>query len=84
MSKLVGEFESNFCKVFEEVEKNVFVIIFIDELDVIVFKREKIYGEVEWCIVLQLLIFMDGLKQRVYVIVMVVINRFNSIDLVLW
>lgn len=42
MSKLVGESESNLRKVFEEVEKNVFVIIFIDELDVIVLKREKV------------------------------------------
>lgn len=52
MFKFVGEFELNLCKVFEEVEKNVLVIIFIDEIDFIVSKREKINGEVERRIVL--------------------------------
>ena len=40
MSKLAGESESNLRKAFEEAEKNA--IIFIDELDAIAPKREKV------------------------------------------
>lgn len=82
MFKMVGEFEFNLRKVFEEVEKNLLVIIFIDEIDFIVFKCDKINGEVECCVVFQFLIFMDGMKVCFNVVVMVVINRFNFIDFV--
>ena len=42
MSKLAGESESNLRKAFEEAEKNSPSIIFIDELDAIAPKREKV------------------------------------------
>jgi len=42
MSKLIGESESNLRKAFEEAEKNAPAIIFIDELDAIAPKREKV------------------------------------------
>lgn len=42
MSKLAGESESNLRKAFEEAEKNAPAIIFIDELDAIAPKREKV------------------------------------------
>lgn len=42
MSKLAGESESNLRKAFEEAEKNAPAIIFIDELDAIAPKREKL------------------------------------------
>ena len=45
MSKLAGESESNLRKAFEEAEKNAPAIIFIDELDAIAPKREKVSGE---------------------------------------
>ena len=46
MSKLAGESESNLRKAFEEAEKNAPAIIFIDELDAIAPKREKVsYSE---------------------------------------
>lgn len=60
MSKLVGESESNLRKVFEEVEKNVFVIIFIDELDVIVLKREKV--EIVFFSMLKKCLSIKGIK----------------------
>lgn len=41
MSKMAGESESNLRKAFEEAEKNLPVIIFIDEIDSIAPKREK-------------------------------------------
>ena len=42
MSKLAGESESNLRKAFEEAEKNSPAIIFIDEIDAIAPKREKV------------------------------------------
>lgn len=47
MSKMAGEAESNLRKAFEEAEKNSPAIIFIDELDSIAPKRDKVNGEVE-------------------------------------
>ncbi|KAH8611769.1 Cell division protein 48 (CDC48) N terminal domain [Trypanosoma vivax] len=80
MSKMAGESEGNLRKAFEEAEKNVPSIIFIDEIDSIAPKREKAQGEVEKRIVSQLLTLMDGLKSRSQVIVMAATNRPNSID----
>lgn len=42
MSKLAGESESNLRKAFEECEKNAPSILFIDEIDAIAPKREKV------------------------------------------
>ncbi|KAI1794354.1 P-loop containing nucleoside triphosphate hydrolase protein [Ganoderma leucocontextum] len=80
MSKTAGESESNLRKVFEEAEKNSPAIIFIDEIDSIAPKREKMNGEVERRVVSQLLTLMDGLKARSNVVVMATTNRPNSID----
>lgn len=80
MSKMAGEAEANLRKAFEEAEKNSPAIIFIDELDSIAPKREKVSGEVERRVVSQLLTLMDGLKGRGHVIVIAATNRPNSID----
>jgi transitional endoplasmic reticulum ATPase len=80
MSKLAGESENNLRKAFEEAEKNAPSIIFIDEIDSIAPKRDKVSGEVERRIVSQLLTLMDGLKQRSSVVVIAATNRPNSID----
>ena len=48
MSKMAGESESNLRKAFEEAEKNSPAIIFIDELDSIAPKREKV-SQIQWC-----------------------------------
>lgn len=42
MSKMAGESESNLRKAFEEADKNAPAIIFIDEIDSIAPKREKV------------------------------------------
>jgi transitional endoplasmic reticulum ATPase len=42
MSKMAGESESNLRKAFEEAESNAPAIIFIDEIDAIAPKREKV------------------------------------------
>jgi transitional endoplasmic reticulum ATPase len=80
MSKMAGEAESNLRKAFEEAEKNSPAIIFIDELDSIAPKRDKVNGEVERRVVSQLLTLMDGLKGRGQVICIAATNRPNSID----
>ena len=49
MSKLAGESESNLRKAFEEAEKNSPAIIFIDELDAIAPKREKVSFLLQTC-----------------------------------
>lgn len=46
MSKMAGESESNLRKAFEEAEKNSPAIIFIDEIDSIAPKREKVCSSV--------------------------------------
>ena len=48
MSKLAGDSESNLRKAFEEAEKNAPAIIFIDELDSIAPKREKVCKYFFW------------------------------------
>ena len=80
MSKMAGEAEANLRKAFEEAEKNSPAIIFIDELDSIAPKRDKVQGEVEKRVVSQMLTLMDGLKGRGHVVVIAATNRPNSID----
>ena len=80
MSKMAGEAEANLRKAFEEAEKNSPAIIFIDEIDSIAPKRDKVNGEVERRVVSQLLTLMDGLKGRGHVVVIAATNRPNSID----
>lgn len=80
MSKMAGQAEENLRKAFEEAEKNAPAIIFIDEIDSIAPKRDKVQGEVERRIVSQLLTLMDGVNTRKQVIVIGATNRPNSID----
>lgn len=80
MSKMAGDSEANLRRAFEEAEKNAPAIIFIDEVDSIAPKRDKVGGEVERRIVSQLLTLMDGMKSRGQVIVIAATNRPNSID----
>jgi transitional endoplasmic reticulum ATPase len=62
--------EGNLRKAFEKAEKNSPSIIFIDKIDSITPKRNKVQGEVERRIISQLLTLMDGLKARDQFIVM--------------
>jgi len=79
-----GESESNLRKAFEEAEKNAPAIVFIDEIDSIAPKRDKINGEVERRVVSQLLTLMDGMhtcSRMKSVLVLAATNRPNAIDL---
>ena len=87
MSKASGESESNLRKAFEEAAKNAPAIVFIDEIDCIAPKRDKINGEVERRVVSQLLTLMDGMhsghtcSSLKPLLVIAATNRPNSIDL---
>lgn len=86
VQKYLGE---GFCMVWDVfclVKENVFVIIFIDEIDVIVIKRFDVQIGVDrevQRILLELLNQMDGFDQNVNVKVIMVINRVDILDLVL-
>ncbi len=80
MSKYYGESEAHLRDIFVEAESKGPSIVFIDELDSIVPKRDEVSGEVERRVVAQLLTLLDGLKGRGKVIVIGATNRVDSID----
>ncbi|KAL9181895.1 hypothetical protein ACHAXT_012238 [Thalassiosira profunda] len=87
MSKASGESEGNLRKAFEEAKRNAPAIVFIDEIDCIAPKRDKINGEVERRVVSQLLTLMDGMHSGggrpslKPLLVIAATNRPNAIDL---
>ncbi len=78
--KFYGESEKKLRSIFEEAEKNAPSIIFLDEIDAIAPKREKVVGDVEKRVVAQLLALMDGLKGRGQVLVIGATNLPNLLD----
>ncbi|WP_379552587.1 CDC48 family AAA ATPase [Qipengyuania sp. DGS5-3] len=75
-----GESEKRLREVFEEAAKNAPSIIFIDEIDSIAPKRDKVPGEAEKRLVAQLLTLMDGLEARSNIVVIAATNRPDAID----
>ncbi len=80
MHKFYGESEAKLREVFAQASNNAPSILFIDEIDVIAPKREKILGDVEKRVVGQLLASMDGLKSRGQVVVIGATNIPNALD----
>ncbi len=80
MHKFYGESEGKLREVFNEASTNAPSILFIDEIDVIAPKREKILGDVEKRVVGQLLALMDGLESRGQVAVIGATNIPNALD----
>ena len=78
--KFYGESEANLRKIFEEAERKAPSIIFLDEIDCIAPRREKVVGDVEKRVVAQLLALMDGLAQRKSVVVIAATNIPNVLD----
>ena len=78
--KFYGESEANLRKIFEEAERKAPSIIFLDEIDCIAPRREKVVGDVEKRVVAQLLALMDGLSQRKNVVVIAATNIPNVLD----
>jgi len=78
--KFYGESEANLRKIFEEATRRAPSIIFLDEIDAIAPRREKVVGDVEKRVVAQLLALMDGLNQRQNVMVIAATNIPNALD----
>ena len=78
--KFYGESEAHLRKIFEEASRKGPSIVFLDEIDAIAPKREKVVGDVEKRIVAQLLALMDGLNRRQHVIVIAATNIPNALD----
>ncbi|NNC59736.1 MAG: CDC48 family AAA ATPase [Erythrobacter sp.] len=75
-----GDSEKALREVFENASKNAPAIIFIDEIDSIAPKRDRVSGEAEKRLVAQLLTLMDGLESRANVVVIAATNRPEAID----
>ncbi|MHA6332605.1 CDC48 family AAA ATPase [Qipengyuania sp. CAU 1752] len=75
-----GDSEKALREVFENAAKNAPAIIFIDEIDSIAPKRDRVSGEAEKRLVAQLLTLMDGLESRANVVVIAATNRPEAID----
>ena len=80
MHKFYGESEARLRDIFEIAARNQPSIIFLDELDAIAPKRDKVSGDVEKRIVSQLLSLMDGLKQRGNIVVIGATNLPATLD----
>ena len=80
MHKFYGESEARLRDLFEIAARNQPSIIFLDELDAIAPKRDKVSGDVEKRIVAQLLSLMDGLKDRGNIVVIGATNLPSALD----
>jgi len=80
IDKFYGQSEAKLRDIFEKAKKSAPSIIFLDELDSIAPKREKVVGDVEKRVVAQLLALMDGLEGRGEVIVIGATNLPNALD----
>ena len=80
MGSAYGESEKRLREVFEEAEAKQPAIVFIDEIDSIAPKRERVQGEAEKRLVAQLLTLMDGLQSRANLVVIAATNRPDAID----
>ncbi|WP_375290070.1 CDC48 family AAA ATPase [Qipengyuania sp.] len=75
-----GESEKRLREIFEEAARNAPAIVFIDEIDSIAPKRDRVPGEAEKRLVAQLLTLMDGLEARANLVVIAATNRPDAID----
>ncbi len=78
--KFYGESEAQLRKLFAAAERKAPSILFLDEIDAIAPKRERVQGEVEKRVVAQLLALMDGLKRRARIIVIAATNLPQVLD----
>jgi transitional endoplasmic reticulum ATPase len=78
--KFYGESEAHLRQIFAEAAKKGPSIVFIDEIDAIAPRREKVVGDVEKRVVAQLLALMDGLTRRQNLVVIAATNIPNALD----
>ncbi len=80
MGSAYGESEKKLREVFEEATANAPSIVFIDEIDSIAPRRDRVQGEAEKRLVAQLLTVMDGLEARANIVIIAATNRPEAID----
>ena len=80
MGSAYGESEKKLREVFEKAVKSAPAILFIDEIDSIAPKRDRVQGETEKRLVAQLLTLMDGLQGRNNLVVIAATNRPDALD----
>ncbi|MEK9212163.1 CDC48 family AAA ATPase [Sphingomonas sp. 2378] len=80
MGSAYGESEQRLREIFEEATKSAPSIVFIDEIDSIAPKRDRVQGEAEKRLVAQLLTLMDGLESRANLVIIAATNRPEAID----
>jgi len=80
LSKMLGDTEKQIRMVFEEAKKKQPSIIFIDEVESLLPKRDESLSAVEQRMVAEFLAQMDGLKDLGRVIVIGATNRPNAMD----
>ena len=80
MGSAYGQSESQLREIFEQAAKSAPSIVFIDEIDSIAPKRDRVQGEAEKRLVAQLLTLMDGLESRANLVVIAATNRPEAID----
>ena len=80
MGSAYGESEKRLRDLFEQATKAAPSILFIDEIDSIAPKRDRVQGETEKRLVAQLLTLMDGLEPRTNLVVIAATNRPEAID----
>lgn len=78
--KFYGESEAHLRKIFDDATRKGPSIVFLDEIDAIAPRRERVVGDVEKRVVAQLLALMDGLNRRQNVIVIAATNIPNALD----
>ncbi|MCX7425940.1 MAG: CDC48 family AAA ATPase [Planctomycetia bacterium] len=78
--KFYGESEAHLRKIFDEATRQAPSIVFLDEIDAIAPRRERVVGDVEKRVVAQLLALMDGLSERQHVVVLAATNLPNALD----
>ncbi|HTG39843.1 CDC48 family AAA ATPase [Sphingomonas sp.] len=80
MGSAYGESEKRLREVFEEATRAAPSIVFIDEIDSIAPRRDRVQGEAEKRLVAQLLTLMDGLEARANLVVIAATNRPEALD----
>lgn len=78
--KFYGESEAHLRQIFAEATKKGPSVVFLDEVDAIAPRREKVVGDVEKRVVAQLLALMDGLTRRQNVVVIAATNIPSALD----
>jgi AAA+ superfamily predicted ATPase len=80
LSKWVGQSEANLRGIFERANRLAPSVILIDELDAIAPQRAEMDQQHEVTLISQMLVLMDGLRERRQVVVIGTTNRLDAID----